>query len=423
MVPIGVSDGIGRDPRCGAVVTRVRCTVTLGTAPPEARLDALLTAARRRLRWRAGVAAAAFGLHAGCWLAVPAAVVGWFAAGTPGALVGASAVAVAAASVGGLVGLARTPLDRRSTALVLDRLTGTDELLLAAVHAVDHPDRNRDEILSRLDQVTTDASALGVRRPRHLRWAPVPLALAAALVVALPRLPDARAWLPHGEPDPVVEVGAELRDRLERPSPDGVELPPELRRDLESLAGDLEGGELTQEEARERLAEMQRQLDELQRGLSANADLTKDLEEAAAELREQAPALSEELREGDLPGAADAARDLAQKLSTSGTPAERQEAGRAMKDAGSELQSSSDPSLQKAGEALEQAGEQLAEGGQLSPEQQESLARDLQQAREVGEQLARDRAAMKQSQEAAAAVEAARQRLGGEASVEERRRR
>jgi hypothetical protein len=404
----------------GARGYALHVTAPPGSLDPSLRLEAVLGRARRRLRSRHAAAAAAVGAHVGCWLALPAALVGGALGGPVPAVAGAAAVIALAAGAGAVIGAARGTLDRRSTAFALDRLTNSDELLLNAVHALDTPgDRNREAILARLEGALPDPAAFAWRRPRHLRFAPLPLVLAAVGLLVVPRLPDPRSW--WGAEDPVAAVGQDLKERLDRPETEaGVELPPELRKDLGRLADELAGGELSKEEAERRLAEMQRQLGELEKSLAGSQDLMKDLEQAANELREQAPALADDLASGDLESSSAAAQELAQHLAESGSPEERRAAGEALERAGRELASSTDPSLRQAGEAMQEAGESMQQGdGTLSPEQQQALADELAKARETGRQLANDREAMRRSQEAAAAVESARQRLGGEASVEQ----
>ncbi len=359
------------------------------------------------------------GAHAGCWLALPAGAAAAALAG-PLAAVGVGAALIgAAAAAGAAAGALRSPLDDRGTALVLDRLTGSQELLLNALHAVERPeDPNRDAILARLATFDADPAVLAVQRPRHLRWAALPLALAAALVGLAPRV-DLSGWWPTDPEDPVAAVGEELRERLQREAPvDGAALPPGLQQQVGDLADELSAGSLSPEDAERRLAELQEALQAHQDALAASQDLLSDLAAAAEALRAQAPELAEGLAEGDLGAASEAARSLAEHLAAEGTPEERQAAGAAMTQAGRALAGSTDPSLRRAGEAMRQAGEAMQQGeGALSSAQQQDLARELQQARDAGQQLARDQQALRDSQEAAAALEAARRQLGGAATV------
>lgn len=405
-------------------------------------LEAALTRARSRLRARGALGGAAIGAQVGAWLAV-AAVVALRLSGIlslPGTAVAALLLVSVAAAVGAAIGAARSPLDRRSLALLVDRLGGTEELLLTALHVAGTDDPNREEILGRLRraEVPDPAARLPLRVPRHLRFAAVPVAL-ALLLSFLPALDLAR---PTGHGDPVAEAGERLEERLqELRSEDGVELPPEIEREVAALAEDLQADPMGAEEALQRLEQLQQQLERFEESLAGSGDLLEDLESAAKALDEQATeALAEALEEGDLERAAEAAQDLEQSLAEA-TPEERQRAAEALQEAGERLKGSQDPNLRDMGEAMERAGEQL--GGEQAPQGQagqpgspgadgntangggdptpggapRELAEQLARNQELGQRLARDRQALERAQQLAGATERSRQELGGDPRV------
>jgi hypothetical protein len=422
------------------------------------RIERALAATRRRLRLRSVTRAVAAAAHPALLLAIGIAVVGrLLALPRPliglAALVAVSGIVAAAAAVGMLV----RGLDRRSLALLVDRLGGTDETVLTALHVAEAggADPNRDAILDRFERLSlAPRELLPVRPPRHLRWVPLE-ALVAALCLAL--VPPVLTWPFGGSAGPVAREAERLEERLaelEADQPEGVVLPEDIERELAELADDLRDGDLTADEARERMAELQEQLETFEQRLAPSADLLRDLEQAAQQLQgEGTERLSDALRDGDMAAAAEAARDLSESLAEA-TPEERQRAAEALQQAGEALKQSPDPSLQRAGEAMRSAGQQVADassdasqpaagdragnpgpdgkpgsepaggpqgaqssGSGLSPQQAAQLAQELQQAQSLGQQLAQDQAALQRSQALNGALEGSRQRLGGDPQV------
>lgn len=378
-------------------------------------LDRTLRRARSRLRFRRILRAAAVGFQVGLGAAIPAAtavrllgLARWEALAIAGVVVG---IAVA---VGGLVGGVRPGLDRRSLALLVDRLGATDELVLTAVHvtelhAAGTDDPNRDRILARLGSapLPDPRVLLPLSRPRHLRWAAVPVGLLLATVL-LVRPVLSLPW--RAAPSPVAREGQRLEERVAGMR-GGVELPEPLEQQVEDLGDALRGDDLSPEEARRRIEELQQQLAAFREDLAPSSELLHDLETAARALdAASTEALAEGLRAGDLEAAAGAANDLSESLSEA-SPAERARAAEALDAAGRSLEGSSDPRLQRAGESLRRAGQEG--GAPLDPATAAELARDLAEAGELGEQLQQDAEALQRSQELNGALEGARQRLGG----------
>ncbi len=384
-------------------------------------LERVLDRAGRRLRLRSAARAGAIGLQVGLGLAALVALAAKLAGlGAMVALAASGSALATAVVVALLVGALRPTLDPKQLALLVDRTGGTDELLVTSMHVVGSSEPNRDDILRRLSGELPDPRALlPIRAPRHLRFAALPLvAWALVLWLAPPRGSLAAAW--SSPASPVAEEGERLEERLEATlrEPEGVELPPELRGQVDALVDDLKGGELSPEEAEARLAELQDHLEALEQGLAESGELLSDLEEAARDLRSgAAEGLGEGLSEGDLEAASAGAKELSEALSGA-SPEERQRAAEAMRSAGEELAGASDPALKQAGQALQDAAAEAGEGGDgLSPEEAQELAEQLARAKAAGEQLKRDRAALERSQELNGAMESARQRLGGEPRV------
>ncbi|MEQ1505203.1 MAG: hypothetical protein ABMB14_23420 [Myxococcota bacterium] len=410
--------------------------------------------ARVRLRLRAMVRAGAIGVHLGAAAAIAAIVAArlialpWPMALAMAAVAGSVPLALATA-----VGWLRRGLDRRSVALLVDRLGATDELVLTALH-VSVPggpdDPNRASILGRVasNRLPDPRVLFPIRVPRHLRWTAAELVVAAVALFAVPPAVDLPRWL-GGPPDPVEAEAERLEQRIDAAGDDGAALPDTLRREVDDTVRDLADGDLSPAEAERRLAELQDRVAAFEKSLAPSADLLDDLAKAARALDAEATdALGQALEDGDLDRAADAARDLSTSLSEA-SPAERARAAESLKDAGEALRQSADPSLQRAGEAMEQAGEELAsnpsagspsgspsagtpspesppgsEGSQgsegsggLTPAQAQELGEQLAQAKALGEKLASDRKALEQSQQLNGALEGSRQRLGGSPQV------
>ncbi|MCB9697626.1 MAG: hypothetical protein H6738_12665 [Alphaproteobacteria bacterium] len=409
-------------------------------------LERTLDRASRRLRARAAVQAGAVGLQVGGGLALLLALGCKLTGAGPVIALAAAGSAVATGTLLGLaVGALRPTLDPRELALLVDRLNGTDELLVTSLYVVGTQEPNRDDILGRLGpQLPDPRESLPVRFPRHLRTAPIVLLAAVALAIWVPPFEQIRFDWFAGPPDPIAEEGQRIEERVDAmlADPEGVALPPELAGELKDLVDDLQGGELSEEEAEQRLREMQESLDQLTKDLSEGSDLLSELEQAAKELDAGATReLGEALSDGNMDAAADAAQQLPDKLAQS-SPEERNQAAEALQRAGEQLAQSADPSLQQLGEGLKQAGQEaISQPGQqgqqgqgqegqqgqqgqeagdpggLTPAEAQELAKQLQQAKQAAQQMQRDRQALERSQELNAEMEAARQRLGGEPGV------
>ena len=424
------------------------------------RLDRTLNTARRRLRLRAVVRTVAAAAHPALWTALAVAVVGRLA-GAPLLAVALAALTVAAAglAIGAAIGLATGGIDRRAVALLVDRLGGTDETVLTAVHVAGASgDPNRDAILARFDALDLAPAALiPVRVPRHLRWAAPEAALVALALALVPPL-GLGAWPWSPAASEVVQEGQRLEERLAElaEEPTAPALPEAIEREVAELAEALQDEELSAEDARDRLQDLQDRLAEHDERLAPSSDLLQDLEQAARALDQAATdKLSEALQQGDLGAAAEAAQDLSEALAEA-SPEDRARAAEALNQAGEALSKSADPQLQRVGEAMKSAGQpadpaasQLPggqplggapqpgtsgtpgegspsqgspsqggpSGGGMSPEQAQALATELARAQQLGRQLANDQAALQRSQALNGALEGARQRLGGEAQV------
>lgn len=401
-------------------------------------LSRLLRRARRRLRVRAALRGAGIGAWVGVVLAAGStaadAVLGW---GLVGFGIGA-AVAVGITAAGGLIGAALPVLSDRELALLLDRRLGTHEAFVTALHVSGGPAGRAQEVFAQLTQVLDQdpdpGSVLPLRLPRHLRFLPV-----AALLVPLGLLIPHQAEDAPAEPSALTAEGERLAQRVEElASEEAPALPPELTSEVEALAREMQAGDLSDEEARQRLADLQERVAQFEQSLGESADLLADLAEAARELDAGATGdLADALAQGDLGGAAEAAGALAEQLDQA-SPEERRRAAEALSRAGEELARSGDPALREAGEAMQDLAQDLREGasqgqpGSDSPsgadpsegdpsggpaDSAERLSQELERARELAERLERDREALRKSQELNGALEAGRQRLGGEPSV------
>ncbi len=426
---------------------------------PLRRLDAALAAGRRRLRLRGAARGAAIGAWVGASGALLCGVVrqiGWL--DDAPAAIGAVCLLVGSTLAGAAVGGLWRTLGDRETALLLDRALGTDELLVTATWLRTRPpEPRRNAVLDELAEAHLPplAKALPVRAPQHSRWVSIPLLLALVALLA-PAWRPALALNALTSDDAVVQEGARLAERMaEAKKVEGVELPAGIEREIAKLARDMQGETLTPEEAMARLEEMQAQLDAFENAMAEQKSVLEDLEKAAAAL-EQNPAtqqLADALNNVDMGAAGEAAKELADKLGAQ-SPAQRKQTAEAMDKAGKELAGSSDPAMQQAGQAMQQAAQQMGsnpeqgegqqgegqagegqqgqqgqgqqngqgqqggEGG-LSQEEAQQLSDALNQARAAGEQLKKDEEALQRSQELNGAMEGGRQRLGGEPSVEE----
>jgi len=438
-------------------------------SPPHPHVDPLLRATARRLAQRRTARGAGIGWAIGATLAtvaIPLRLLGLVSA--PTAVAGALSLIALAVGLGALLGWGRGRLTDRELALVVDRTLDSDESVLTGVDRLARGQALPEPLARQLEGLAARRgellAGLPLRRPQAGRWA---LAASAVAILGATLTPARLAHLgqPHAEPAPMVAEGQRLQQRLaelegrEGDAPDEATLPEGLRRDVADLARDLQGDELSPDEAVDRLEELEEQLDAFRDQLQPSSQLLDDLEDAARELDSEATdALAESLAKGDLDGAADAAGDLADQLSQA-TPDEQREAAEALEDAGRRLQQSTDEGLRQAGEAMEQTGQQLGEraqgdqqgeasessspsgqGGQEGQRQGEGsqgqqgqgqqspaqggqagsgdLAEALRQQRQLAERLQRDKQKLEQAQQMQGAVRGAQQRMEGEGGGE-----
>ncbi len=398
------------------------------TIPPPPELERLLGRVAMRLRLRHAIGDAVRGLWIGVVLAAILLLLSrvvwlgdqpWMWA----------AAAVAACGLGGLgLGASRRCLDETGCALLVDRGLGTREQIVSALEASRASalagdvastgsalayalvDRGR-ELAEELDPAA--AVPLVRRRSQRRILALIPALGVLPALLLLPRVSPAS--FPHrpGQDEQVVEEGRQLAERIrEIEEQSGVELPAEVRDQLDELAEQLLEEELTPEEARERLDEMRDQLAQFQEELARDS-AADDLQRAAEELADNpiTEDLAEALDTPDLERAAREAERLAEKAADA-SAAEQQAAAGAMRQAAQAV-AESDPELaQKLRETADAMdggqGEpgQQGEGG-LTPEQARQLAEQLRQMQESGlaETLAEDEELMKMSQRLNGALE------------------
>jgi DNA repair exonuclease SbcCD ATPase subunit len=314
--------------------------------------------------------------------------------------------AVVGCALGGLaVGLSRRCLDQTGCALLVDRGLGTREQIVSALEAAQKSAIAGD--------VAATGSALAyalIDRGRELAEELDPAA-------AVPLIRRRLLWPSLGLIPALVEEGQDLAERIQEITEQSdVELPEELRDQLDELAEQLKNEELTPEEAREKLEEMQDQLAEFQEQL-ADKSTADELQQAAEALADNpiTEDLAKALEQPDLEQAAKEAEKLAQKAAEA-SAAEQQAAAGAMQQAAQALAQTNPElaqQLQQAAEALSQAAQNQGEGqdgqdGQgLTPEQAQQLAEQLKkmQADGMAEKLADDEELMKMSQRLNGALE------------------
>jgi hypothetical protein len=409
------------------------------TERPPGRSRAL-SATARRLRLRVGVRAGVIGLWVGVGVGLIAELalrlvgMGWWSA-LPAILI--PIVAGFLSFAGGLL-LARrwTP---RELALFVDQAAGTGETLVTAEwldsddSPLGFPEKTRLDIEAQAEKVAATLppgrELAPVRLPRNLLAVPLVWALVLPLLF-VPALVDPFARVtPVGAPTTPKGLAIQtLEERLGALQAEDAEaLPPEVRREVNELIEDLKGEEVTSEEAKERLAELGKTLDEQIKAQEATKSVVEDLEEAAKRLgAEQTQGLKEALESGDPAGAAKAAEQLAKSLETA-TPEEKAQAAKSLREAGERLAQSSDPAAQQLGEAMKQAGgapqagQQGAEGAEpganqgMTPEKAQELAKALQDAKGLGERLKQDKQSMQRLERMRAATERAKEQLDQDA--------
>lgn len=410
----------------------------------------LIAAARRRIRRRNVLR---YGALAG-WIGIAVAAVillmsrlWWPLASVPPWTV-ALAVGLVGAATGVLIGWFRPVLGERELALLVDRALGTDEVLVTLLHLEDKgqaPEAVTEDLERRVAALPAVSKGLAAGPPRHAWMVPL-AAILAALLILLPQREGAVANPVDTDVSAVEEEADRLQEALEEIDEElGEALPEELQDQMDELLKDLEDDKLTPEEAQERIEALQEELAEWEESLEEGAsDDQEALEEAAdalregttdAETEEALEKLADALEDGDMEQAGEAVEELMDKLE--GLDGEEaQKAGEALERAGEALKNAGTEGLQQAGDALEQAGEQLQEAGQPGGDQPgengqgqtageqarkslEDLAKQLSEGGDLSERLKSDQERLRKSQETNGALEASRQRLGGEAGVEE----
>ena len=407
----------------------------------------LIAAARRRIRRRNILRTTAIAGWIGVALAVVTLGVSRF--WWPSEVVPPWAIALGLAGVsvlvGVIVGRLKPILDERELALLVDRALGTDEVLVTLLHLESEgkaPPAVQEDLERRVAALPAVSRGLAAGPPRHAWMVPL-AAVLAALVLLIPQREDAVATPENPDQTEIEEEADRLQDALEEIDEElGEALPEELQDKMDNLLKDLEDDKLTPEEAQERIAELQEELAEWEEDLREGSNEDSDaLEEAADALREgdqqegveeAMESLADALEEQDTEAAAEAVEELMKELD-SASPEQAQKAGEALERAGQALKDAGSQDLQEAGEALEQAGQQMQEGAQQAGQdgkpgengaQQgsearkslEDLAKQLDN-KDLKERLQQDQEKLRKSQEVNGALEASRQRLGGEADV------
>ena len=409
----------------------------------------LIAAARRRIRRRHVLRAAVVGGWFGVGLAVVALGVSrlwWPLPAVPPWTV-AVGLAAAAVIVGAIVGRMRPILSERELALLIDRALGTDEVLVTLLHLEESgkaPPAVQQDLERRVATLPSVARGVQAGPPRHAWLVPVAAVLAALLLLVPQREAATAAGSQDTDLTDVEQEAERLEDALEDISEEGEDvLPEDIQEGMDELMKDLEDGKLSKEEAQERIAELQEELAEWEESLEeATTEDSEALEEAADALREgdagdQATEeameqLADALEEQDMEAAADAVESLQDKLE--GASSEQQEKlGEALERAGEALKGAGSEDLKSAGDALEQAGQQMQEqagqqgegdsqgeqAGDSARETLDKLREQLGEGSDLAERMKRDQERLKKSQEVNGALEASRQRMGGEAGVEE----
>lgn len=386
----------------------------------------LIGAARHRIRTRNTVRAGVYGAWIGVAIGVGLLALSrlWWLQGAPAPWIVSLAALALSAVVGALVGRLRPVLQERELALLVDRALGTDEVLVTLLHL---EQEGRDVPAIRADLERRIAALPHLREgvptgpPRFALWL-VPVALAGALLLLVPaRVP----------PAPPTSALAQEAERLAEALASNTDaLPRAIQDEIDALLQDLENDAITSEEAVARLNDLQEALSDhaqSQEDAQRDLDALRDASQAAAEpdlpgdLGEAAQELADALEQGDPNAAGQAAEDIADALDGA-SPQARARASDALREAGEALEGAASPELQQLGEELATAGEQLSGQGGAGgdPSRAADTLRDLkdkvQGDSDLRERLAQDRERLRESQEANGALEASRERLGGEPS-------
>lgn len=331
------------------------------------------------------------------------------------------------AALGALFGTLRPVLEPRELALLLDRALGTDEVLITLMHLEEigsAPESVRTDLEQRVADLPRVESGLVHRAPRTAIWL-FPALLLAALLLLLP--------IGALVPPPTNPMSAEAERLNEALSEVREHLPPDLQRDIDTLVEQLQQGELTPEQAEERLREIQHAIESFEEGMSdgqADLDAIRGAAEAMAEgglsddLQEAVNEVAEALEEQDLQAAGEAAEAVADQIQ-SASAEDQQRLSEQLQQAADALQGASSEALQDLASSLQEAAQDLAKASESSGQAAEEAAAQAadklreakekaEQNRELAERLRRDREQLQQSQKANGALEASRQRLGGE---------
>ena len=192
----------------------------------------------------------------------------FFATPVPETIALALGLPVLGALAGALVARMGRALDRRGTALVLDKVGETDERLITALHLTEiAPDDPRTRLaLGELDDVSIDSLSvlLPVRWPRSHAAHPVLLGIALALVL-LPAGHLADLLRSETTRTPLSEAGDHLLERLaeiEAP-PEAPVWPEDIERRVEELAEDMRADRISDAEAATELDQLAKSLEAL----------------------------------------------------------------------------------------------------------------------------------------------------------------
>ncbi|TVQ93612.1 MAG: hypothetical protein EA397_04000 [Deltaproteobacteria bacterium] len=394
----------------------------------------LITAARRRIRRRNILYGAVYGAWIGVGLGAATLLVSrlvWLDA-LPAPWLPAILLLVLSCLVGAFLGRLRPILAPRELALLLDRALGTDEVLVTLLHleeAGKAPDSVRADLERRVADLPRVEHGLRHRAPRIALVLPLAMALAALLLLLPDRVlqPPAPAPL-SAEAERLAESLSEVRD----------DLPQDLQHEIDEILDKLRDGEITADEAQERLRDLQEALASYEDSLSESREDLKALRDAAEALSEgglsddlQQPLndMADALQDQDLDAAAQAAENLADQLEEASS-ADQERLAEQLERAAEALKDAHDDALQQAGESLKSAADKLAEAAEAGPGQSGQEAaqqaadelRDLKDqaggARDLAERLRQDRDKLAKSQKANGALEASRQRLGGDPDAE-----
>ncbi len=335
---------------------------------PDAPLAAALAALGRRLR----ALRMARGAVAGLWPGLGVAGV-WVLAGklalvadpVPGRLLPLVAVVLGGSALGALAGALKPLPGVEDSALLLDRLLGTDEAAATAV-GLEGGAAPADLVAAlheRLDQDVDPAdprllAGLPFRSPRRTRLLPVLL----ALVVGAAFLPPLRAPARHAPShDAAAEADrlVERKEALEREL--GAELPADVDQAFDDLIAALRKGDAGRAEAERKAERLDEALEGMKKG--EGEGVAGEMERAQDALEgvdvEAAEDLRDAAREGDLASAADAVERMRERMKKR-EPREQERAADALKKA---AEAASKAGADELADALKNEAERTSGGG------------------------------------------------------------